>query len=153
MAANNKRESIILAVVAKINELDSIVAVKRKMPEGIDELKTIASIQFPFVSVMAKLPSPEEHRNTRHRANPHRDKFISQLEIMINCYFMDNQNPDITMGNLADDLFAKLYEDQTLGRLAVGLEVVPQQDIGVWDPYGAFSLICRVTYIHGTGGI
>jgi hypothetical protein len=152
MAAGNIRESILQAIVAKVEELDSIEEVRRRMPSGIDELRTIASIQFPFVSVVANLPKPDpklSHRNM----HPRRQKFYSQLDVNINCYFMDNQTPDVTMGNLCDDLFAKLYEDQTLGGLTQSLEVLPQDEIGVWEPYGAFRLICRVNYFHGTGGI
>ena len=156
MADNSKRELIILELISNIEDISSIVTVERVRPSFAD-LGNFAETQLPLVAVVGKLPKPFPKRSGRQTGVV--DKFVSDLEIDLFCYAMDNVNPDSKVSDLVDDLWAKIYSDPTLitddylDGLTLQVEVMPEIQIGVWDPYVIFKIVCTYKYVHGTGGI
>jgi len=156
MAENSRRELMLIEVVDTIEELSSIREVKRTRI-GFNDLGMYSGEQLPLVAVVGKLPKPTPKRSGR--APGISDKFVSDLGVELTCYAMDNVNPDSTVSNLADDLWAKIYSNPTLvtddysDGLAIQLDVEPEIQVGIWDPYVVFKMNCVYKYIHGTGGI
>ena len=150
MALNSKREQILEAIKGKLTELSSITTVERVRP-SFDDLDSIANTQLPLIAIVGKLPKPVQKLSSRVQGQP--DKFVSALGVEVICYAMDNVTPDSTVSNLADDIGAKLFEDPTYNKLLQKIEVDPEVQIGIWDPYVVFKMVCSATYIHGTGGI
>jgi hypothetical protein len=68
-------------------------------------------------------------------------------------YGQDNVAPDTLVSNLADDLWALLYQDQKMGGLVVETRLILDEENEFWHPYVAFKLTVQVKYKHDTGGI
>lgn len=151
MAVNSKRERILTLVKEQIDTLASIKFVQRKRPT-LEDLRNVASTQLPFVAITASLPKPDPHLS-KQVAGDRRDKFVSELEVEVICYALDNETPDTTISTLADDLWVIAHANQLWNGLAIGTEVKPDAVAGVFHPYLAFKMKLNITYIHGLGGI
>lgn len=151
MAANSKREQILLYYKSKFENISSIKQVKRTQPSSLNELQRFSSQQMPLLCMIGGVPKPAAH--VKGRGPGGKDLFLSELTILNFVYFMDNSNPDSTLSSLLDDLWAAIMQDQTLGGLATEIDLSPDMQVAVWDPYMAFKFEIKVTYKHGTGGI
>jgi len=151
MSANSKRELIILDFVSKLGTIPTIATVERKKPQ-LNELDGIAETQLPMAVVLGKLPVPQEIKwSSREQGVP--DYFISDLDVEVLVYGRDNVTPDSSISNFADDIWEKLYSDPTIGGLIRLLQIKPDVDTLIYDPYFMFRMVCTVTYQHQTGGI
>jgi len=156
MATNSKREQILVAVVNNIEDIPAISVVKRMRPAFAD-LENVAHTEIPLVAVVGKLPAPVQKRSGRQTGII--DKFLSDLEVELYCYALENVEPDTKVSDLSDDLWSKLYSDPTLitdaypKGLALWLNIRPEVQVGFWDPYIVFKMICTYQYVHDTGGI
>lgn len=150
------RELILEAVKDLIDALSSITTVQRKLL-NFTELGDVAYPQMPLVAVVGKLPKPVPHKSGRTYSGS--DRFISALQAELVCYAMDNKTPDTKVSELANDLWSQLYSNPKLittdypKGLAFDLEVIPEVQVGTWDPYVVFKMTCTYKYVHGTGGI
>ena len=149
MSSNSKREKIILAVKAEIEEITTVKTVLRTIPT-IQDLQNFAITQLPVVAMVAGLPVPSQHKTSR---SLNKDVFLSDLTIELFTYFQDNQNTDTALSSLLDDLWVKLYQDQTKGGLTIYTTLKPIPVRGYWKPFYAFKLDLVLTYYHDTGGI
>jgi len=161
MSENSKREQIIEITEQLIKEVPSIKSVLRIMPQYAD-LQNFAQTQFPVIAIVAKLPVPAEKIETR---NGFVDQIISELKIDIFVYLQFKSamnlnsksiNPkwvDSEISDIADDLFAKLYENQNRNNLVIKTEVKLNEELNVWDPFIAFQLTVIHNYVHSIGGI
>lgn len=132
----------------------TIKTVSRRLPEGIEDLDRYASTQLPLVVVMGKLPRLIEiHGGNRsnHSADCQLVKWALPVEVF--GYFMDNSDPDSTLSSFADDLFRVLNVDPSKGSLALGTKVMPEPEVGIWDPYVAFKFLVEIQYVRTLGGI
>lgn len=153
MATNSKREQIILKMVSNLESIAAIQTVDRKPLTGISDLQQYATTQLPMAVVLAGLPVPEPKKSERGRSS-NANKIISTLITDILVYAEDNVTPDITVSNLADDIWVAMYADITQGfRWVLDTEVKPDANVGVWDPYVAFRMLVKITYLHDKGGI
>jgi hypothetical protein len=150
MAANSKREQIIVQVETDINAIASINHVTRNAPSKTD-LDSYALTQFPVICILAGLPDPVPHEVGRRVAG--KDLFVSNLTLSLYGYFQDNVSPDTTLSSLVDDLWTKLYADPTRGGLALGTRLKPELNVDFWNPFYAFKIDAIVQYSHSTGGI
>jgi len=150
MAANSKREQIIVSVKEDLETIPSIATVKRSLPT-LKDLENFAVTQFPVIAMVAGLPVPRPHVVGRRTAG--KDVFISDLNISLYCYFQDNVEPDTQLSNILDDLWATLYADPTRGELAIGTTLKPEFYRGYWEPFYAFRVDVVIQYSHKTGGI
>lgn len=150
MAANSKREQIILQVKRELETLRSIKTVCRSRP-SLTELSTFSSTQLPLLAIESSLPSPVQKPSFRFPGKV--DLFISNLEIKVFCYELENVNPDSVISNLADDLWVKVYEDPQHNGLCLKTDILPQIKTAIWHPYIAFFFKINLTYQHTTGGI
>ena len=156
MAENSGRELILLKVVELMGEISSILAVVRTRL-GFNDLGDYSGEQLPLIAVVGGLPKPSPKKSGRTYGVS--DKFISDLNVDLFCYAMDNENPDSLVSNLADDIWAKVFSDPTLittdypRGLTIDLDVNPEIKVGIWDPYIVFKIACVYKYVHGTGGI
>jgi hypothetical protein len=153
MAENSKREQIILAVVAELMTLSSVDSdsIKRRIP-SYEELMRFALPQLPVIAVVGGLPKPVDHKTTRIKGIT-KDIFISDLTISLFTYFQDHVDPDSKLSNLLDDIWAKLYADQTKGGLVVNTTLSPNVSQDYWDPFYAFKVDVVLQYTHDIGGI
>jgi hypothetical protein len=152
MAANSKREQLLLKLIDEIGGLNAIKFVERKDLSGITELQGIAETQLPLAIVMGRLPQPDFKISTRDGHTV--DKVTSILGVDVIVYAHDNVNPDSTISTLADDIWATVLADETHGfKWVAGTVIVPELNVGVWHPYCAFSMLVNITYLHGKGGI
>lgn len=152
MAANSKREQILLALKVLLEGLSSIKAVDRKQPTSPDDLSRIAGTQMPFCSMIGGIPQPKEHISSRMPGGV--DVVISELPVKLFIYFMDNVTADSTLSDIMDDVWAVIYGNQTLGfKFVQKILIDPNSDVVVWDPYVAFSMLVTITYNHAIGGI
>jgi len=152
VAENSIRERLLSALEISVGNLSSVKTVIRRQPSDIEELKTYAATQLPLVSIVGSLPVPLEKRTTRLKGNIV-DKFVSELRVENYFYFMNRVNPDTQISNILDDFWVLMYGDQTRSGLAISTDLEPKVEVVVWDPYVAFSVIAKIIYIHGTGGI
>lgn len=156
MANNSKREQIIEALKTNVEDIPAITEVTRVRPNFTD-LENFAGTQLPLVSLVGKLPKPVPHKAGR-RTGLH-DKFISDLDVELYCYALENVNPDSKVSDLADDLWVKIHSDPTLittaypEGLALQVIILPEIQVGIWDPYVVFKMTCTYQYVHDTGGI
>jgi hypothetical protein len=151
MAANSKREQLLVKVVADIGAIASINTVKRIQPNGLSDLNSYAATQLPLAVVLGNLPTPNLKLSQRER---NADVAISDLAVDIFVYAMDNVNPDTTISTLADDVWVKLLEDITYGfGWVITAKVLPEPGTGIWPPYCGFNMRAIITYKHGKGGI
>lgn len=154
MAANSKREQILLKVISEMEGLmPTIKKVARKLPAGIEDLERYAATQLPLAVVVGGMPRKKDQQGGQRRLSADCVIIRSILDIEVFGYFMDNVNPDSTLSSLADDFYRTLGADPSKGGLVTETEVLPDQNIGNWEPYVAFKFICRVTYTHTPGGL
>ena len=149
MAANSKREQIILANTVIIETIDALKATKRVLPERA-ELKKLPNTNFPLAAVVGRIPLPADHQEDREG---NRDQFISELKIDIFVYFMQRKDTDQQISNLLDDFWQALYQDQSRGGLVFDTKLIPTEKVNIWKPYAAFKLTIIHNYLHDTGGI
>lgn len=153
MAANSKRERIVLAVVAALETMAGLTTVVRQRPT-LEQLEGTAPTELPKAAVTAGLPVPDPHMSERQNTRL-RDKFVSNMEVDVVVYdllYADTAY-DTRVSSLVDDLWAKLQSDQGWGGLAVSTAIKPDANVGIWDPYLAVKMTLTIQYIHGTGGI
>ena len=153
MAINSKREQIIRAVVVQLESIPKIVVIKRQRP-NLEALGSVPQTMLPMMAVTAGLPVPVSHIS-RQVGHNKADLFLSELSVEIVTYDMlyDDEKYDERVSEMADDIWVKLWADQTWSGLAEGTSVDPEADVAVWSPYLAFKMICKITYKHTTGGI
>ena len=152
MAANSKREQILVAFKAILEGLPSIKKVDRRQPTSPEDLSRIAGTQMPFVAMIGGVPQPVEHFSGRMPGGV--DVVVSDLNVALFVYFMDNASADSTLSNILDDVWTKVYSNQTLGfKFVTGITISPITEVAVWEPYVAFSMNVKITYHHTTGGI
>lgn len=153
MAANSKREQLLVKVVEKLGTIDSITTVSRKGFSDFHELQNYANMQLPVAVVLGGLPQPNEKFSGR---TVKLDRSQSKLEVDIIVYALDNETPDTTVSTLADDIWATIYADMSLGLTSVvviDLRIIPEAEVLVFDPYLAFRMTLSITYLHGKEGI
>lgn len=152
MAANSKRERILLKLVEELKSLRTIKFVDRVQPQGIADLQKYPVTQMPLAVVLGRLPSPEYKLSTRTGHTV--DKVKSTLGVDILVYAQDNVTPDSTISLLADDVWTKLLSDETHGfKWVLGTHIIPETNVGVWDPFCAFSMLVNIQYMHTKEGI
>lgn len=151
MAENSKRERIILADISLIEELvpDTFKTVSRQL-QSYSDLQEFAVTQLPVVAVVGRMPVPVNHKYT---GSGQVDFHVSRLRVDFFCYIQDNVNPDVTVSNLLDDLWAKLYSNPTRNNLCMHTELTADEDLSYWKPYVAFLVSAFHTYQHTTEGI
>lgn len=151
MASNSRREQLLVLLTNKLGELSEIKTVQRVRPVFAD-LDSIASTQLPMIAVVGRLPSPVQKKQGRKQNDP--EIFISKLGIDLYFYGLANEDPDTWVSYYADDIWSKLYEAPTFGKKWVlELTVTPEVEVGIFDPYIVFRIICTLTYLHTVGGI
>lgn len=151
MASTSIRERLIKGLVEDIQTLKCIKTVKRIQPSDEADLSQYASTQLPLVAVIGGIPVPKRHKTSRGSAGT--DKFVSTLRVSLFVYFLAGNDPDTAMSELLNDLWVKLYTDQTRNSLAIDTELEPQVEPVEIDPYVAFMIVVNITYLHDTGGI
>jgi len=151
MAENSKREQIIMADYALVSAVSSIKAVQRVMP-AFAELENFAQTQFPVCAIVGRLPVPLEKRSTREI---NVDQIISEIKVDVFTYLQERagQNVDTEISNIADDLWAALYNDQARGGLVIDTIIQINEKVNVWNPFAAFQITAIHKYVHYTGGI
>lgn len=150
MAIDSIREQILVHLKALVEGLSSIKTVTRTK-QSYAGLEEFAITQLPLVAVVGRLPQPVEHINRRVPGGV--DLIVSALPVEFYVYSTDNENPDTLISNLADDLWALLYADQTLGGLAISVLLKFSEDPQSWPPYIAFRITATIKYKHTIGGI
>lgn len=152
MAENSKREQILEAIRLLFEDLDSIKTVQRVRPSFAD-LGNFASTQLPVMALVGGLPKPQEKWSGRVQGTV--DKFRSKLVCEIYLYALANVDPDTTVSDLADDIWATLYSKPNLDlpNTVLGVEIEPTISVGHFDPYIVFKMDAHINYLHGIGGI
>jgi len=150
MATDSVREQILVWDEALLNSMGVIQSVARKMPD-MATLKNFAITQFPIVAIVGRLPVPVEHVKGRKPGGVDLIKFRMKVDLFV--YIQDAKTPDTTISNLADDIWAKLYSDQTKGGLVTEVKVGLVEGTEYWDPFAAFQITDNSIYYRNTGGI
>lgn len=148
MAANSKREQIIVATQNILNAVPEIATVNRTLLT-YSELQEFAGPQFPLCAIVGHLPVPVEKSDTR---NGFVDQIKSSLKIDVVTYFQDYADEDTQISDLGDTIFAALYQDQDRGGLVLNTAIVPKENTNIWRPFVAFQMTVNHHYIHGIGG-
>lgn len=153
MAANSKREQLLVKVAQKLGTISAIETVSRKGFSDFHELENYANTQLPVAVVLGGLPQPSEKFSGRTRKL---DQSQSKLSVDIIVYALDNDTPDTTVSTLADDIWSTLYADMTLGLTSVtvlDIRIIPETEVLVFAPYVAFKITLVITYLHGKESI
>lgn len=152
MADNSRREQLLLKLKENLEEITAVKQVTRVQPNTLDDIRRYSTTQMPLIAAIGGVPQPKEHLTGRGPGGV--DIVLSELKVDLFVYFMDNETPDSTLSSLMDDIWAKIYEDQTLGfKWCNGLTIDPKVEIAAWRPYVAFSMSVLLMYFHTTGGI
>jgi hypothetical protein len=140
-----------------VNLISSITAFTKvvRVRPTFEDLDNFAATQLPLVAITAELPDPTPKDNAMNQGHP--QQFISSMKISLYVYVLDNETPDTTVGNYADEIWRVLFSDPTFGSgrnaLTLGIRVNPEVTVGYFDPYVVFCVNCTVRYVHTTGGI
>ncbi len=145
------REEVILAILNTLNGLSEFTHVERRLP-SYENLQQFANTQFPVVALVAGLPQPTEKFSSRGPGGVI-DKVISQLDVELFVYLMDNDNADAAISEMLEALWVALLEDESQGDLVLGTTLVPEREVEFWHPYVAFKVTVSMRYIHTKGGI
>lgn len=149
MAANSKREQIILANKAIIESVDTVSHTERTVLQ-YSQLEDFAITQFPCIAIVGRIPIPVEKHLSR---NGDVDLIISNLKVDLYCYLIANEEVDSAISSLMDDLWTALYADQRRGGLTLSTEIKPGENHEFWAPFAAFKMTISHRYKHGIGGI
>jgi hypothetical protein len=144
------RERLIEHVLSELRSLPSVKTVTRRLP-GRRALEEFALTQFPVVAVVAGLPTPVGKRSDRRVGEV--DAFISDLAIDLYVYDLESEGTDARVSVLANELWRRLYVDPTCGGLALGTTIGFSGELEYWDPFIAFILSIKTSYLHDKGGI
>ena len=149
MATNSKREQIIEYVVGELEGIDGFT-VTRQLPRYAD-LQQVAATQFPLIAVASGFPVPVEHKQSRAPGGA--DVFLSALRMDLFVFEQINEDCDTKLSELADDVWAKVWGDQTKGALVHSMSAEFGEVPTYLRPYISFRLTLTVVYKHTTGGI
>jgi hypothetical protein len=149
MAANSKREQIILADIAIVKAMAGIKTVKRTL-QSYSDLQNFAGPQLPAVAVVGRLPVPENKFSSR---SGQVDQCISRLRVDLYSYALANEDMDSLISSLMDDLWVELYKDPTRNNLVMNTYLEVNEEIEFWPPFIAFQISCIHQYKHSTEGI
>lgn len=152
MAANSKRERILVALEQRILTVPSFKAVKRTRPE-FSELKDVPTTQMPFIALVGGLPQPRQKKSGRRAGATTSDFFYSNLSIDLYCYAIGGKYPDTTISDLADDLWNIVMTSDTLSGLITEITMKPEMASGYFSPYISFKLSSVLGYYHPTTNI
>ncbi len=144
------RERIVEHVLATLRGLPAVKTVARRLLSH-RALGEFAMTQLPVVAVVAGLPVPTAKRSDRRHGDY--DAFISELNLDLFVYDYENEGTDARVSELADVMWRAFYADPTLGGLVLGMTLGFAGDVERWDPFVAFMLSLKTTYMHGKGGI
>lgn len=153
MAASSIREQILARVAVVIATVSAIGAVKRKVVSSIDELKATPFPLFPIVYMTGGLPVPLRGGHVKLRESGDSAGLRSVLSINLRVYGLDKESPDTAISTLAEDIWAKLYDDPTVNSLAEGVTVKLQRNTLFFEPFYRFDIIYDVEYIHDTDNL
>jgi hypothetical protein len=149
MAANSKREQIILADVAIMQGVSGITTVERTI-QTYSDLQDFAQTQLPVAAVVGRLPVPKNHIAGR---DGQVDYIISELVVDVFVYIQAAQDQDVVVSSMLDDIWPALYADPRRGDLCMGTQLTAHADVEYWNPYVAFKVSCVHQYQHDTQGI
>jgi len=152
MAETSKREQIVAAVLAELEELryaGIFKLVTRDSPE-IAGPEGMASLQYPAIVLVPGLPQPAA--DSGHRG-PGKRVMLSRLRIQVLVMDHANTGMDARVSNLADEVWRVLLADQLKGGLAVGSSFLFDEFPKIERPYVIFGGALTVTYQHTEGGI
>lgn len=151
MADNSIRERIILANIELLKSISKInsESVIRNVPT-LNDLENYSLMQLPVVSVVGKLPEPQNHFSSR---DGQVDYIISSLSIDVYVFFQENEEIDQKISYLLDEFWVKLYSDPTRGSLVHATWITCNPVPEYLPPYSAFQLTINHKYKHTTGGI
>jgi len=152
MAANSKRERIILNVVSTLEDISTLTTIQRTRPAFNDmgNLDLVAA-NLPLAAVIGKAPVPEG--NISSQDNAEYIYFTSELPIEISVYAAATSSPDSVVSTLMDDIWVELHKDLTRGSYALMTSVEMEVDEGLNHPYVIFRMNITVTYTHGIDSI
>lgn len=153
MAANSIRERILTQIAIDLSSISAINSVKRKVVSSINELKETPSLQFPIIYVTGGLPTPMNNGVVKARISGQSLAMRSVLAINLRTYGLDKNAPDTAISTLAEDIWAKLYDDPTVNGLAESVTVKLQRNTAFFEPFYRFDIICEVEYIHDTDNL
>jgi len=145
------REEVVEKILTTLNGLTEFKSVERRLPTR-ERLQEFAEPQFPVIAVVAGLPVPKEKLSSREKGGSI-DKVISQLDVELFVYLMDNDNADATISELLESLWVALLADEKQGNLVLGTTLVPERTMEFWEPYVAFKVTVVMSYLHTKGGI
>lgn len=150
MASNSKREQILLKVMELLASLSTVNTVVR-VKQSYSDLQQFAVTQLPVLAVVGGLPIPVEKLSARRPGNV--DTIVSKLLVYVYVYGMANEAVDSVISDIADDVWAKLYSNQTMDGLCLGMTLKVEEEPQYWHPFYAFQVVCELHYHHDTGGI
>jgi len=152
MATNSKREQILQAVIAAMEDISWCNGVRRRMM-GYAEFDKLARTQVPCIAVTAGMPQPQERRRTGRTGN--KQEFRSLLPVFIECYGYATSNHDQVISEYADDVFSAMLDDRTLSGLVVDIQPATASEPStlVEEHKIAFRMRINVTYLHDNTGI
>ena len=142
------RENIASHILTSIQAISSPTIKKAtRQPFPLDEL---SEQQYPAVLVQTQLETKED----QELGNGGKTR-INTLELLITGYTKGAEsNIDTSRNELAEAIENKLEEDITRNGNALDTEVVEiETDAGELFPYGAITMLVRVTYEHQSGAV
>ena len=99
------------------------------------------------------LPVALNGANVKLRESGDSASLRSVLSISLRTYGLDKSAPDTAISSLAEDIWAKLYDDPTVNGLAESVTVKLQQKTAFFEPFYRFDIIYEVEYIHDTDNL
>ena len=153
MATNSIREQILARVATTLATITAVGSVKRKVIASLDELHETPFPLFPIIYMTGGLPVPLNGGYVKLRESGDSANLRSVLSISLRTYGLNKDAPDTAISSLAEDIWAKLYDDPTVNSLAEGVTVKPQRDTTFFEPFYRFDIIYEVEYIHDTDNL
>lgn len=156
MAADSKREKVLVYLEKKLHDLAAMSGVQRRLPWE-DELDAIPASSFPFAAIVGGMPQVEDGAGFTLFSLP------VAIVVYVSNATQGEDDTDTRISDLADEVWRLIWEDTTCGGVALpdradGTRGVTDANfhpaVLVSDRYAGFRLEFRVLYEQGdVGGV
>ncbi len=134
------RENILANIKTELAELSNVIVVRRPLPPAISEVETLQG-SSTYLLVVCDGGETSVAAEKGHR------EYLNRMEVQINGYIEDKDNPSTTLNTLLHNVKAKMEEDPTRSGNAyetsrLRVEVIPNLE----HPHTGFRIFYQIRY-------
>ena len=134
------RENILANIKTELAELSDTTVVRRPLPPAVSEIETLKGTST-YLLVVCDGREPSVAAEKGHR------EYLNIMEVQINGYIEDMDNPSTTLNTLLHNVKTKMEEDPTRSGNAyetcrLRVEIIPNLE----HPHAGFRIFYQIRY-------